>query len=229
MCRELFRTESKADEETVCIGGWAVVDAADTKECRWFSEQLTRKNAPWAFIAGEPFRAIASLEMLATLAAMVVFGLKTDARGAIMCSAATDNLGNACVMKRLFTTKFPLVAFLMEIAARLILASAELRLDWTSRLQNREADALRNSDFRDFHPDHRVRFDLDGFDDVVLWDRLETGADLYEDVRAGQLVQSVQRKMFGLRSCSIQFHSGSAILGNSQLSRTQVSCCAVGA
>ena len=159
---------------------------ADTKACRWFSEQLTRENVPWAFVAGEPFRAIASLEMRATLAAMVVFGVKTDVRGTIMCSAATDNLGSACVMKRLLTTKFPLVAFLMEIAARLILASAELRLDWTRRLQNREADALTNSDFRDVHPARRVRFDLETFDDVVLQDMLETGADLYEDIRAAR-------------------------------------------
>ena len=184
--RELFRTDAKADGESVCVGGWAVADGTDTKACRWFSEQLTRENAPWAFIAGEPFRAIASLEMLATLAAMVVFGLKTDACGAIMCSAATDNLGNACVMKRLLTTKFPLVAFLMEIAARLILASAELRLDWTPRLQNREAGALTNGDFRDFHPDRRVRFDLDLFEDVVLRDMLEAGVDLYEDIRAAR-------------------------------------------
>ena len=184
--RELFRTDAKADGESVCVGGWAVADGTDTMACRWFSEQLTRENAPWAFIAGEPFRAIASLEMLATLAAMVVFGLKTDARGAIMCSAATDNLGNACVMKRLLTTKFPLVAFLLEIAARLILASAELRLDWTPRLQNREADALTNGDFRDFHPDRRVRFDLDLFEDVVLRDMLEAGVDLYEDIRAAR-------------------------------------------
>ena len=62
-----------------------MADGADTKACRWFSEQLTWENAPWAVIAGEPFRAIASLEMLATLAAMVVFVVKTDARGTIMC------------------------------------------------------------------------------------------------------------------------------------------------
>ena len=89
-------------------------------------------------------------------------------------------------MKRLLTTKIPLVAFLMETAARLILASAELRLDVTPRSQNRETDALTNSDFRDFHPDRSVRFELETFDDVVLQDMLETEADLYEDIRAAR-------------------------------------------
>ena len=74
--KELFRTDARADNEEVWIGGWAL-DSSDLAQCRWFSEKLNRKNAWWAFLAGEPFGSIASLEMLATLAALVVF----DCRG----------------------------------------------------------------------------------------------------------------------------------------------------
>ncbi|CAK9049186.1 unnamed protein product [Durusdinium trenchii] len=65
------------------------------QECRWYSDMLNRQNAFWAFLAGELFCAIATLEMLATLAALVVF--ENDAEGR---SASTGNLGNACVLRR---------------------------------------------------------------------------------------------------------------------------------
>ena len=68
-CVEIFRTDARAAGEEVYIGGWAVIDGKRTMDCRWFSERLTCDNAPWVFTAGEPFRVISSLEMLATLAA----------------------------------------------------------------------------------------------------------------------------------------------------------------
>ena len=183
-CVEVFRTDARAAGEEVYIGGWAVIDGKRTMDCRWFSERLTRDNAPWVFTAGEPFRVISSLEMLATLAGIVLFGLKSDVTGSITCSAATDNLGNACVMKRLLTTSFPLAAFVMEIAARLLHHSAVLRLDWTPRLQNREADALTNGDFRGFDKAKRLRFSLESFDSIIMQDMLSAGADLYEDIKS---------------------------------------------
>ena len=53
-CREVFRTDARAEGDDVYIGGWAVADAEATKYCRWPSEKLTRFNAPWAFLAGDP-------------------------------------------------------------------------------------------------------------------------------------------------------------------------------
>ena len=114
----------------------------------------------------------------------MLFGLKSDVTGSITCSAATDNLGNACVMKRLLTTSFPLAAFVMEIAARLLHHSAVLRLDWTPLLQNREADALTNGDFRGFDKAKRLRFSLESFDSIIMQDMLSAGADLYEDIKS---------------------------------------------
>ena len=107
---ELFRTDAKAEGEEICIGGWAVADdPSSTMNCPWFSERLARQNESWAFIAGEPFRAISSLEMLATLVGMVVFGTRGCEEGIFYCSAATYNSGNAHVLSRLLTTKFPVI------------------------------------------------------------------------------------------------------------------------
>ena len=92
--RELLRTDARACGEEIWIGGCSL-DSTNLEECRWYSDMLNRQNAFWAFLAGELFRAIATLEMLATLVALVVF--ENDAEGR---SASTGNLGNACVLRR---------------------------------------------------------------------------------------------------------------------------------
>ena len=101
-----------------------------------------------------PFRAIASLELLATLAAVVCSGLSQAAgggslHGSVVCSASTDGkrMRNSAA-----TDKALSVDGLCYGARGAILPrdSAELRLDWCPRLQNREADALTNEDVRGF-------------------------------------------------------------------------------
>ncbi|CAE7822629.1 unnamed protein product [Symbiodinium necroappetens] len=180
--RELFRTDARAEGNEVWIGGWAL-DHRDTTQCRWFSEKLTHKNAPWLFASGESYRQIASLELLATLAAVVLFGVPKGDVGRIRCSAGTDNLGNTHVVARLLTTSFPLCAFLMELATQLQRLGTELHLDWLPRLQNREADALTNGDFAGFSESRRRRFNLQDFEGIVLREMLGEGLDLYEDIR----------------------------------------------
>ena len=127
----------------IWIGGWAL-DSSDTKQCRWFSEKLCHANAPWLFTGGEGYRQIASLELLATLAAVLVFVVPVNMRSKMHCSAGTDNKGNSHVVARLLTTKFPLAAFLSELAMQLQCVGADLELYWLPRLQNQEADALMN-------------------------------------------------------------------------------------
>ena len=160
--------------------------SADLSRCRWFSEKLNRQNASWAFLAGEPFRAIASLEMLATLVGLVVFGLGAEGRASLSCSASTDNLGNTCVLRRWLTTKYPLSCFVMEIAALLAKANVELNLLWLPRLQNVEADALTNSDYRGFNPDLRQKFCLEEYDGLVLKQMLAAGEELNSEVKAAR-------------------------------------------
>ena len=104
---ELFRTDARAEgmRSGLEAGLW---DSSDTKQCRWFSEKLCHANAPWLFTGGEGYRQIASLELLATLAAVLVFVVPVNMRSKMHCSAGTDNKGNSHVVARLLTTKFPL-------------------------------------------------------------------------------------------------------------------------
>ena len=180
--RELFRADAKAQGEVICIGGWAIQDGPDTHSCRWFSERLTRTNAPWAFLAGESFRAIASLELFATLVSLVLFK-PTCSKGSLKISAGTDNLGNTHLVARLMSTKFPLCAILMEVAAVLMEGNHDLQLEWLPRLQNQEADNLTNEIFHGFSMERRVRFNMEAYEGLVLQAMLDLGMELYEDVR----------------------------------------------
>ncbi|CAL1153097.1 unnamed protein product, partial [Cladocopium goreaui] len=180
--RELFRADAKAEGEVICIGGWAIEDGPDTKSCRWFSERLTRSNAPWAFLAGESFRAIASLELFATLVSLVLFK-PACYKGSMKISAGTDNLGNTHLIARLMSTKFPLCAILMEVAAVLMDGNHDLQLEWLPRLQNQEADNLTNEIFHGFSEDRRLRFRMEEYEGLVLQAMLNLCMELYEDVR----------------------------------------------
>ena len=116
------------------------MDSDDTKQCTWLAEKLDHINALWVYLAGEAYRQIALLELLATLAAVILFGVPPGEVCGFLCSAATDNRGNSNLVARLLTTK-PLCILLMELAMQLQVQSADLRLHWLPRLQN-EADSL---------------------------------------------------------------------------------------
>ena len=66
----------------------------------------------------------------------------------------------------------------MELAVQLGRRNATLRADWLPRLQNEEADALTNSDFRHFDMSRRIEVDLDklGF---ILMNSLFSVGDAY--------------------------------------------------
>lgn len=62
---DCFRVDAKAAGEEIVIGGWESYGGRSAREARWFSIRLSRKTVPWACAKGEPFRSIASLELLA--------------------------------------------------------------------------------------------------------------------------------------------------------------------
>ena len=109
-------SDAKAEGETVVLGGWSCSDSPDRGKCRWFSVKLDRTSAPWVFESGEPYRAIASLELLGTLASVVAFPPQQAASRKYHLSAGTDNLGNRHLISRFLTTKFPLCVVLMQLA-----------------------------------------------------------------------------------------------------------------
>ena len=90
-----FRADAKAEGQLVVVGGWECIGGRRPADARWFSVQLTRKTAPWAFSKGEPFRTIAALELFGTLLCVVLFGDQwpKGSSGTMMLEGITDNLG----------------------------------------------------------------------------------------------------------------------------------------
>ena len=183
---EVFRLDAKAEGEQVAIGGWRCKGAASTKEAAWFAVKLNRRNAPWAFARGEAFRTMASLELLGVLVGVMVLMPKVtvtaETIGSITLTCGTDNQGNMFLMDKLLTTKYPLGVVLMELASQLGRRAATLRADWIPRLQNEEADALTNWEFRHFDPEKRIEVDLDKLDFHVLRDLFLAGDDYLSEL-----------------------------------------------
>ena len=46
---EWFRTDAKADEDYIVLGGWECRKSADTRQARWFSLRLEKAEVPWLF------------------------------------------------------------------------------------------------------------------------------------------------------------------------------------
>ena len=66
---------------------------------------------------------------------MITFGEKwcAHAKGRILLSGQTDNIGNVSVLSRLMSSKFPLVVILTELAERFRQWDLDLGLDWIPR------------------------------------------------------------------------------------------------
>ena len=194
---EAFRADAKAMGSTVRVGGWECINGKRPKEARWFSLELSRSSAPWAFARGEPFRTIAALELLGTLLCVVLFSPEwpTSAKGTVRLAGSTDNLGNCWVVSKLMCTKFPLVCILGELAVQLRDRNLALGLEWVPRLQNEEADGLTNEDFSIFTAERRMNVELDHVRFKVLPDLFKVGEDLHHDIvlrRASRVRQAAK-------------------------------------
>ena len=157
-----FKTDAKGEGDYVTIGGWECKSDIPTGQARWFSLTLTAKEADWLFARGHASRTIAASELLATLVAVHLFvpaessATPERTRALTRCRGLTDNAGNAFVVAKLLTTKFPLAAVLMQLATMLSSRGLWLDLEWVCREDNVEADALTNSDFSLFDPSRRI-------------------------------------------------------------------------
>ena len=169
---EVFRMDAKAEGDNVVIGGWRSINGTKAADAAWFSVTLTRSTAPWAFARGEPFRAIASLELLGTLVGLMVLVPEAAAIGetaaSLSLTCGTDNQGNSYLLDRMMTTKYPLGIILMELAHQMRRRRLVLRAKWLPRLENEEADALTNLDFRHFNAENRIEVALDTIGFKVL-------------------------------------------------------------
>ena len=183
---DIFRIDAKAEGDLIVVAGWETFGGCSTSMARWFSAELNKRNASWAYEKGEPFRTVAALELAAVLTAVMVFkkgALWRSTNGAMSIRAFTDNQGNGHVIDKLMTTKYPLCVSLAELAEQLETLDASLDLRWIPRDQNVEADALTNGCFQGFSPDLRISVNFEALDFILLPRLMEQVAALQEQIR----------------------------------------------
>jgi hypothetical protein len=188
---ERFRSDAKAEGDLVTIGGYQSHDSAGRpiphSEAKWFYLVLTKSTAPWAFCKGEPFRTIASLELLGSLIAIMLLldpneSQEDDLFGTLSVGGLTDNSGNRFAVARMMSTKWPLSAFVSEMAVQLEERGLLFELQWIPREQNTEADAITNGDFTWLNPLRRLDVILERLPFLVLPKLLKEGAVFYKDI-----------------------------------------------
>ena len=183
---DCFRVDASASGDTIRIGGWESWGGISHRKARWFSIELTRKTAPWAYLKGDPFRSIASLELMGVLLALMVFGPDAEwskQGGRVTLSAYTDNAGNSHVLRKFASSKYPLSILVMEMAAQLDALDSEMELAWVPRNQNTEADDLTNDRTEEFDESLRVEVDLDRLPFLVLPKLMEQAGRLDAELK----------------------------------------------
>ena len=183
---DAFRIDAKAEGEEVVVGGWESFDGGRTEGARWFSVWLTRKNAPWVFLKGEPYRNIAALELTAVLVAIMAFGEEAKrrcGRASMRLTALTDNVAIAYVLKKYLSCKFPLSVVLLELSCQLKKIGMELDLHWVPRGQNVPADSLTNGRFEGFSKEKRIHLDFEKMEFIVLHDLVNKAGELDEEIK----------------------------------------------
>jgi hypothetical protein len=105
--------------------------------------------------------------------------------GTTVCSGITgitDNLGNAYVVNKLMTTKFPLNGVLMQLATTLARKGLWLDLRWAPREDNVFADQLTNEDFQNFDPSKRLDIEWDDIPTDMLDKLVKAMEGFHEEV-----------------------------------------------
>ena len=181
-----FKADARAEGTTVQIGGYEVHPGADLKSCRWFSYVLTPQLAPWAFIReNQAYRVIASLELFATLICVLLFCEEQDnLKNTFMYfTGVTDNQGNAALIHKSMSSKFPLYIILLELVEQLQARKVALDLRWQKREFNQAADDLLNGLFCKFSPTLRLNPCLTSFEWKILPKLMEEATKLDTVIR----------------------------------------------
>ena len=134
-----------------------------------------------------------------------------ETTGLVTIGCGTDNLGKSFLMDRLLTTRYPLGVVLCELSVQMNLRRATVRASWVPRLQNEEADALTNWDFRHFSEVNRVPVDLDALDFLVLRELLETGEAYHLQVEQARAAEKAMRLSGAARPSAARKRAGESL------------------
>ena len=107
----------------------------------WLSVPLSPAVAPWAFSHGaDTFRFIASLEAFAIVLGMrylVPTPAATDTVNRLtIVPCFTDNKGNGSALTRLYSSRYPLSAIIMEMAEEMRARAITAEVRWAPRAAN---------------------------------------------------------------------------------------------
>ena len=203
-----FRTDARVAENRAYVGGWECRDAAgnaiDTKSAKWFAAEITQDLAPWVWAKkGDAQRVIAALELLGTILAIILFDPERKSGGLRNCSitGSTDNRGNSYIIKRMLSTKWPIMPLLIELSEQLRVRGVELHLRWLPRDDNTEADALSNLDFKDFTEERRIDFTLEKFPWIVFTELIEVTGKMYVETVKRREEAKVKKRKAGKVPC----------------------------
>jgi hypothetical protein len=144
--------------------------------------EVKKEDYPWVFMKhNDPQWVIATLELMATLLAIIVFDYREENLWSSTCtiSADTDNQGITLAMHKFMSTKWPLGPLLMELSEQLRHRQLELHLKWERRDVNTEADAITNEDFSAFSAGNRVEFNFGDLPWRVLPEAMKWSQQIY--------------------------------------------------
>eukprot|EP00439_Symbiodinium_sp_Y106_P077224 s2154_g16.t1 len=200
--------QGKAEASRAWIGGF--LELVDGCQGPWFSLEVEKSWAPWAFAKGDPNKVIAALELLATLVGVRLWVPDGDAKktSRVAIRGYTDNQSNEALLKKAMTTKFPPTLILMELAGELSAKNCELQLQWVRRDLNRLADDLTNENFASLGPNFRIALKGEALEWRVLGRLLSNATSYFEEL--GELKKEsreaqveLSRTLFELRQFMI--------------------------
>ncbi|CAJ1363105.1 unnamed protein product, partial [Effrenium voratum] len=194
---EIFRTDAKAAEDCVVLGGWwlqeNIVDAA------WFSLRIGVAEAPWLFKGGHSKQNSTVAELLAFYAALHAFGLFTsrDRLGVLSADlcGGTDNRACEALAAKGSSMKFPLMAVWMQVAHKAAKSGIRCWLKWRPRLENQQADRLTNEVFTDFKGENRVSLAWADLDLGLLKELLAGSEGLQEQIKGNRELHPRREKL----------------------------------
>ena len=176
---EQFRTDAKCTDTSVVLGGWEISTG------RWFQLILSESDVPYLFSHGKGSQwASTSAELLATLAALVVFGWSGDARSRkeleLHLTAGTDNRANEYLSQKRSTTKWPLMLVNMQLSSLLARSRTVVKLKWRPREENTVADDITNSVFTQLDMEKRLHVEYDDIPTEIIHALWQVKADFDE-------------------------------------------------
>ena len=101
----------------------------------------------------------------------------------ICAEAFTDNRGNAFILRKGLSTKYPVTLLVIEIAETLRRYDSFATLTWVRRDGNELADALRNEDFSSFELQRREAIGEEHFQWFVMDELLKGSKELFEEIK----------------------------------------------